>query len=390
MAFITPTDFHALAEAEGEACVSIYVPTHVGGPETREDPIAYKNALAEAEAQLTEVGIRTADTHARFEPLHELYDDVDFWQHQGPGTGVFLVGDEVRGYRVPFEVPTLTVTGPQPHVVPLLPLISRGARYYLLALSKRSVRLFEGRPYGIREMDVEDLPENFEEATRWDDPERQLQFHTETPQTPRGDRAAMFHGQGVGTDDARRKEPTFEFCHAVARAVQNVLADHEAPLVLAATDPLVGLYREANLYDHLHEEVVQGNPDRRSAADLHRDAARILKPCFEACRRQAVDQYKSRAGGQEASDDVETIVTAAHDGRIESLLVSLGDHRWGRFDPEARSVEVHPERQPGDEDLLNRAAVGAYRAEAALFGVPPEEMPDGAVAAATLRWPLKA
>jgi hypothetical protein len=49
-------------------------------------------------------------------------------------------------------------------------------------------------------------------------------------------------------------------------------------------------------------------------------------------------------------------------------------------------VEIHSERQPGDEDLLNVAAIHAMFNGAKVYAVESDEMPGGGPLAAVLRY----
>jgi hypothetical protein len=126
-------------------------------------------------------------------------------------------------------------------------------------------------------------------------------------------------------------------------------------------DYLLPIYREANTYPHLLEEGIEGNPDRLSGQELHDRAWALVGPRFDRKQKQAADQYRQLAGTGRTASELEQVVTAAHRGEVETLFVALGRHRWGRFDAEAGRVEEHEPPQPGDEDLLNCAAVHAQR-----------------------------
>jgi hypothetical protein len=51
---------------------------------------------------------------------------------------------------------------------------------------------------------LEDVPTSIAEALKYDDPEKNLQFHTGTTGGGGGERSAMFHGQGAGNDEQER------------------------------------------------------------------------------------------------------------------------------------------------------------------------------------------
>jgi hypothetical protein len=91
---------------------------------------------------------------------------------------------------------------------------------------------------------------------------------------------------------------------------------------------------------------------------------------------------------RQASTDLEETVHAACDGAIGNLFVPVGKTVWGRFNAESREVEMHDERQPGDEDLLDVAALEVLANGGVVWTLQPEEFPTLSGLAATLRYPL--
>jgi hypothetical protein len=87
-------------------------------------------------------------------------------------------------------------------------------------------------------------------------------------------------------------------------------------------------------------------------------------------------------------NDLAAIVVAAAQGQIQFLFVALGQERWGTFDPGTHKVEVHARAEPGDEDLVNLAAVWALSHKATVYAVAPEDVPDRAPLAAIFWLPL--
>ena len=67
-------------------------------------------------------------------------------------------------------------------------------------------------------------------------------------------------------------------------------------------------------------------------------------------------------------------------------VVALDAQAWGRYDDASLAAEMHPTPQPGDEDLLNRAALETYLKGGAVFAVPSERVPGRTPAAAILRF----
>jgi hypothetical protein len=344
-------------------CVSIFMPTHRAGAETQEDPIRFKNLLREAEERLLASGLGTPETHELLKPAQRLLWDVHFWRHQSDGLARF-------------------------HVKPLFPLLSGGGQFYVLALSQNEVRLLQGTRYSVSEVDLEGAPESLAETLRYNDPEKRFQFHTST-RTPggKGERPAMFHGHGVASADDP-KDYISRYFHQVDEGLRDLLRDEQALLVLAGVDYLHPIYKEANTYAYLIDEGIEGNPEELRAEELHERAWAIVHPLFLAAQKEAAAQYRqlAGAGSEQASNDLKEIVPAAYHGRVETLFVTVGLQKWGSFDPDTNVVHLHEEAEPGDEDLLDFAAVQTLLNSGTVYAVDSEKVPDEALLAAVFRY----
>jgi len=385
MKILTGDDLRALMSKHTGLCVSIFMPTHRAGAETQQDPIRLKNLLGKAEECLLASGLRTPEAQELLKPAQKLLWNGLFWQHQSDGLAMFLSPEEFSYYCLPFDFEELVVVAKRFHIKPLLPLLSGDGRFYVLALSQNQVRLLQGTRYSVGEVDVGRIPASFAEALRYDDPERRLQFHTST-RTPggKGERPAIFHGHGVGTNDA--KANILRYFHKVDEGLQQLLRDEQAPLMLAGVDYLFSIYREANTYPYLVDEGIAGNPEELSVKELHQQAWDILQSRFLKAQKEAAVQYSQLADTKQASRDIETVVPAAYHGRIEILFVALGVQRWGIFDPERNKVQLHREAEPGGEDLLDFAAVQTLLNGGTVYAVEPEKVPDEAPLAAVFRY----
>jgi hypothetical protein len=280
---------------------------------------------------------------------------------------------------VPFDFEELVVVAGRFHVKPLLPLLSGDGRFYVLALSQNEVRLLQGTRYSVGEVDLEEVPAGLAQALRYNDSEKQLQFHTAT-RTPggKGERPAIFHGHGVGTNDVKTD--------IVDEGLQGLLRDEQAPLVLGGVDYLLPIYREANTYPHLVDEGIKGNPEELRVEELHEQAWAIVHPLFLAAQKEATAQYKRLAGTEQASNDVGEILWAPYHGRVQTLFVAVRLRRWGAFDPGTDEVQLHEEAGPGDEDLLDFAAVQTFLNGGTVYAIEPQKVPGEVPLAAVFHY----
>lgn len=395
MNILNEDELRMLAEECERGCVSIYLPTHRAGKEAEGDSISLKNLLDEAEERLIARGLGPPEVQDLLEPARTLVVDDLFWQHQSDGLALFISPGFLRYYRLPLPFEELVVVGDRFHLKPLLSLFSADGRFYILALSQDEVRLLQGSRYSVGEINLEEAPSRLAEALKWDEMERQTQFHTTTatpqgrsaPRGARGGRPAVFHGHGVESG-ADHKEHVLRYFQRVDEGVREILGGERAPLVLAAVDYLHPIYEQANDYPRLLEEGIVGNPENLSAGELHERAWAIVEPIFARDREEAAEGYRQLAGegSDRASGSVEEIVPAAAFGRVDTLFVALGVHVWGAFDPDENAVAVHEEAEPGDADLLDLAAVHTLLNSGTTYAVDADQVPGESPAAALFRY----
>jgi hypothetical protein len=374
---------HELIEHRDGASVSIYLPTHRTAPDSDRDPIRLKNLLGQAGHQLVAAGMRAPEAKLLLEPGRRLLDLGGFWSHQSDGLALFLAPGWSRSYRLPLHLPELVVVADRFHVKPLLGLLAADGRFYVLTLSQNQVRLLEGSRQRVAQVDLHGAPHNLRDALRYDDLEKQRQLHVAS----RGGRGgpAIVHGHGIGGEVD--KVLLERYLREVDKGLRATLHGDRAPLVLAGVGYERAMFRQLTRYAHVLQDGIEGNPDRLDPLELHRRAWAIVEPVFTGVREQAAERYRQAAARDHgAAFDVADVVRAALQGRVDTLFVPVGEHRWGTVDPRTLRVIVHPSFQPGDEDLLDRAAVQTLLAAGTVIAVPPGQVPAPGPTAAVLRY----
>jgi hypothetical protein len=356
------------------------MPAHRGGAE--QDPIRWKNLLGQAEERLKASGLCAAEARTLLEPARKLLEQPPFWKSQSDGLACFLSPEGMRSYRLPAAFHDQVVVADRFHVKPLLPLLSGNGRFYVLAVSQNRIRVLQGTAHSVHEVDLKGVPASLAQAMQFHDRDEPLMFHTRTAGGT-GSWGAIFHGQGVGIDDA--KDDLLRYFRQIDRGLHELLRSERAPLVLAAVEYLWPIYLKANTYPHCLEKGISGNPDRLSSTELHALAWAIVQPCFQEAQKKAAALYEQLAGTGRTSNDLEAIVRAAQEGRIEVLFVTRDSERWGTFDGAAGRVTVHDREEPGDEDLLNLAAVYTILHGGDVYVVGSGEVP-GHSSQAALFW----
>src|SRR5690554_5279815 len=141
---IRPGTLNELAAVEQDPCVSILMPTHTSGSETRQDPIRLENLLDQVQEQLKSRGMRRPDIEVLLKPARDVIGNASFWQFQGEALAVYLAEGATRLLRLPEAVDEAVMVGPRFNVKPLLGAMASSEPFYVLALTKEQARLYRG------------------------------------------------------------------------------------------------------------------------------------------------------------------------------------------------------------------------------------------------------
>lgn len=385
MSFLSIEELKELVEQPQGLCVSIYMPTVQLSSETHQNSVRFKNLLRQAEAELEKYELHPTDPSQFFQPAREL-DEDEFWQQQNAGLALFISEGFFRFYRVPIDLIELVVVSDRFHLKPLIPLLSGDDRFYVLTLGQRDVRLLEGNRYGItREIEIEGLPKSMDEALQYDETAKDEQRR----QGAGAGRSALqaggsYHGQGGERENV--KEDLLQYFLLVDKSLHDFFRNRRSPLVLAGVSYLLPIYHEANTYNFIVEEGIQHNTKQLTAEELHAEAWAIVEPQFKADQEKAIDYYHESIAAGKGSNDLNEVIQGAFYGRVEQLFVPIGVQRWGHFDPDSMELEIHNEARPGDEDLLNAAAIQTIFHGGTVYAVEPEKVPDNTPVAAVFRY----
>ncbi len=382
------SELDALMTTEGRPWVSIFMPTHRPGAEGQQDPIRLKNLVRRAEDRLLALGVRGAEAKKLLgEPQKLLGDDL-FWRDQQDGLALYCAPSFFRSYRLPLRFDETLVVGGRPYLRPLLPLFAAQCRFFVLALSKQHLRFFSATRHAIAEVPVQGVPRSLEEAMKYDEFDKSRGSRWVQP-TGRG-RSGRAEGGGVyrgaGVESEASKENLLRYTQMIDRALHAVLREEKAPLVLAAVEYLMPIYREANTYAYLLQRGVEGNPDALKPEDLHDHAWGVVEPHFRAREEEAVARFTALVGTGRASHDLRQVVPAAAAGRVETLWVARGVQTWGSFDPTDGSLSLHDDAEPFDQELLDFAAVQTMLHAGTVYPLDRMTAPGEGTVAAIFRY----
>lgn len=331
------------------------MPTLRAGKETEQNSIRFKNMLRKAGKKLSELDL-SEELEKMMDLANNIQSDYEFWQHQSDGLAVFITKKVFYYYRLPILFDELVVVSDRFHLKPLIPYSIDDNKFYILALSQNDVRFFEAAKQSIHQVELKNVPTSLSESLKFHDPEKELQFHT-TGGRGKKDQAAIYHGTGAGDRD--KDKDILKFFRDINEGVTKILTNQNNPLVLACVEYLFPIYQEANNYSFLCDEAVTGSPDNLSPEELHGKAWTIVESLFQESKNYAFEKYSELIAKKSklASSNLDDIVLASYEGRVDTLIITIDIQIWGQFHDESGQIKIHDKQEPGDEDLMDLASV---------------------------------
>jgi hypothetical protein len=382
---IDKTGLISLARQNASRCISIYLPVHKGGLAVNElnDPISFKDCVRLAEERLQQEGYGVKDTQRLLQPAYDLILDEGFWRHQLQGLAFFAAEGFCRYIRLPEAPDPEVFISDHFFLTPLIPFLTSNEHFFVLTISKHQAKLFRGDRFGMAPVPLAGMPRGMDDVVHFEEKDEAGVFRTGGRGSTGG---ANFHGIGGGKPD--EKESIALYFAEVARTIEKeVLAQEHAPLMLAGVEYLHPIFISVAHYKPIIQEGLKGNYEQVPLPELHRQAREKLQPILEAETQKWIDEYNNKSGGSLTSSIPSDIIPAAYFTQAGRLFIQKDAHIWGHFDPQSQQLDIHDEKQPGDDCLVNEAAMQVLLNGGYVHILTKEQMPEGAVMAALFRYP---
>jgi hypothetical protein len=388
-AFHKPEDLRTLLSGS-PPCLTVYMPLSEASKDGK-NPNAKQNDLHWKEC------LRTLDDRvAQFGTVgRELIESVRDWSALAPeaaesGTGparsiaVFRSPDTYQVALLDGEVADRAIMGPHFYVRPLLAELVGDRSFYLLALSQKHTRLLRCNRHFAEEIPFPaDIKSDFEVWMNQAKPDHTAVYNAMSAPAQGGSGPSALAPKGA--DREAKDEYLSHYFKQVDRGVNEILKGRREPLVLCAVEYELAIYRKVNTYQNLASEEVRGAPNGLKSGEMHARAIHALEVCYAKKVDDALADWNHRVGSG-ASSRLKEVVTAAHDGRVLTLILSDSHEQTGVFDEATHSAKGRQTGSAEDEDLVNDAALQTILHAGNVLIAPHNKMPNGSATAAIFRY----
>lgn len=361
-----------LAAIHSNVCVSIYLPTHRRGKEVLEaqDRLVLKNEIQNVGQKLPSFGLAPSEVNAFLEPLVRLLDDDEFWHHQSDGLAIFRSNGLFKKYSLPIHFKERFEISSEFYLLPLLPYLMDERQYLLLGISLRGADLYLGSKFEFDKVTPASLTSlEFEEDSDREFRSGDLQIRTHATKNYR----SGTHGhKEVGQ---HRKELITRNFRKIDQIVTSKLEQNDLPLMLAGLDNLIPLYRDINSAPNLVMEFLPGNPNDHDEQWLHEKSWVLIEERLNLENRSLVTKFRDEFETPLTGSELEDILGAALNGRLETLFLVEEFDSWGVYDPIVGAAKMGENRNLPNVSLVNRLAIECILRDKKILVLPKGEMP---------------
>jgi len=367
--------------ANGELCISIYMPTHRMLQNNKQDSLVFKNLVKEAELSLEKL-YSTKEISPLMTLLNKLKNDVNFWNHSLDGLAVFATLDAVIIYRIKKDLEPIAIVSKGFHIKPLIEYFQGLETFSILALEANSFALYEGNHLDIKTIE---LPSDVETTLSGVLGTQHSDSYLTTHGGNRGSNDAVFHGHGGKSDDKAIDQEKF-FRYVDNYVLENISKKNHYPLLLVTKKEHNSDFRNVSINPYLIENSIDGSYDTFQESEILNELKRIFKDRFLEKVNKDIERFNSLKDKNLSTDQIKIIVKALLESRVDTLFLEKNKIISGRIDENKRNIITGDLDNPVAEDLLNDMIKHAFLSNSIIIILDKEQMPSTSGAAAILRY----
>lgn len=297
-------------------------------------------------------------------------DDDDFWRTQANSLALFVTPESLRSYRLPNHLSESVQVADRFHLKPLLRAVSMPQHAFILALAENEVRVIEllgDQP--SQEIRVPNLPKDAASVAG-----------------TANINSRNYSGRQGGGEG--QKHHLRQYCRQIDAALRGLLSGRSEPLILAATQPLLSIYRSVNSYAHLAEVAIETSPVNLPAHELGTQARAVVDGLNAAAIAAFGALFDERGAEHRAVSDVAQAARAATFGAVDTLLVDMDSLVPGVVEEGTGAITLEKEESTGSYDVIDEIAGRVLANGGRVLAGRRQDIPQGGDLAAILRYAI--
>ncbi len=300
------TDIDRMIAEKGNPCISIVIATHRFSSERRQDPKVLQKAVSKAKSLLQHSAWPQVKIEMLSHKLDEVMTNLDFLRMQ-EGLGIFISPSISEVILLPFSVTEKVMLGENFEMRDLFYFVQFLNPYYLLAVSKKKIRLLRGEGRDIHEIQNDDFPRQY----------------TESYEYARPSRASSFSGalKDYELDKSEMQELRQKAFFKEADDSMNKYLKNDIPLLVAGVEEELINFDHVSRHAHQIIGTIKGNYDHDAIHPLAETAWKKINEYISSLQKNQVKQLEEGIGNKLTVDGIRDVWRMAMQGNALSLVV---------------------------------------------------------------------
>jgi hypothetical protein len=313
-----PDDLKKLAVIDGP-CLSIFQPLRDDFSQVTKSETRLTAAVRKADGLLAEKGFNAADREEFLRPIFKVAENTD-WSGRTGSMVIFRAPGFTQASFWPDTLKVCVHLADEFFILPLLAGLAAQRSFWILTLSIHKIRLLRGTLQGLSEVTLpKDLPRSLADAGGFDKADHDLESRS-APGVSTGQTAAVRSGTGSANETQGRY--LHDFFKMIDRAIQPILAGSADPLIVAAVEREIAIYRDVNTYAALLDQAIHGSPESLGEERLRKAALELIAANPVKTSDQVRREMDAAAGRGLLVTDLAAIREAAGIGQVERLFLN--------------------------------------------------------------------
>lgn len=322
----------ALQNEQGNACVSVIVPTHRTSPDRRADRLVLTKAIKKA-GQLLKAEYSADLSALLMNKLDKLFQQIDF-DHNEDGLGLYVSKNIQLIVSFPFPVKEKVVAGDSFQIRDVLYKENYSEPYYVLLLAENSAQLYHGSWTELEEIKDKNFPMEYEEEYSYDPPGRNMSF------------SGQFHIKSLEKDKSKLKTTRYKrFFQNVDKLLNGFLVNDE-PLIIAGADRLSALFESVSTHEKNIARKITGSYGSHSLKQLSDLVSMVIFGHLQYKRAELIEEFIRKYGQGLATSGIQDVWSTAMEGKAFKLLVEKDYHKQGFLDESRYHLSLRPPQKP--------------------------------------------
>ena len=367
-------DLLMLQKAKGNICISVIVPTHRTSPDRRVDKPEVEEAIDKAK-QLLQIKYPEKDIKPLLQSLDDQLEAIDF-VHNTEGIGLYISPGVKVIVHFPFPVEEKIMVDNNFEIRDLLYKLNYDQPYYVLMLTEKEAKLFEGSWNNLSEIKGDHWPWKYEDEYVYSKPARSSSF------------AGHAHVKIFEKDKTELEHIRFtNFFREIDKKLNDCLMNN-TPLIILAPERENSLFEKISMHRKNIIHKIHGSYGYENLKSISDIVWPGMYEHLQTERKQLINEFKEMIGEHR---DVFAALTQRrqpdrqHVQPVEEVLAELpfGDH--------PAQAALRPGDDPHVDGNRARASHALHHAllnQLARFLIPSIQNPAALIRPRRLRLPL--